>query len=148
MTEFGEEPTELSDEDGPTELERELAREVDRPAPLFARKEAPAPDAVDPIQGASAQEDPAEEQDVDQSIATIQGEEAPAQVNGERAPYDTEADGSPVVGDLLKIRFVEHHVVPTILVSCSSCPLAVGFGWLWPESAPGAQLSGFDLLTR
>jgi hypothetical protein len=40
--------------------------------------------------------------------------------NGERAPYDTELDGSPVVGDLLKIKFVEHQVVPTILVSVLS----------------------------
>ena len=30
---------------------------------------------------------------------------------------ETEEDGSPVVGDLLKIKFVENHVVPTILVS-------------------------------
>ena len=31
--------------------------------------------------------------------------------------FESEADGSPVVGDLLKMKFVEHHVVPTILVS-------------------------------
>lgn len=118
MTEFGEEPVDV-DEDGPTELEKELAKEVDRPAPLFARKE-PAPDTVDPIQGASGQSDSEEQTDVDQSIATIQGEEAPLS-NGERQAYETEADGNPVVGDLLKIRFVEHHVVPTILVSRISC---------------------------
>ena len=32
---------------------------------------------------------------------------------------ETEDDGSPVVGDLLKIKFVENRVVPTILVSFS-----------------------------
>lgn len=32
-------------------------------------------------------------------------------------PYETDFDGSPVVGDLLKMKFVEHKVVPTILVS-------------------------------
>ncbi|KAK0314079.1 sporulation-induced protein [Friedmanniomyces endolithicus] len=116
MTEFGEEPTD-SDDEGPSELEKELAKDVDRPAPLFARKEAPAADdSVDPILGSSTAHDGAQEEDnVDQSIATIQGEDAPAVSNGERMQYDTEADGSPVVGDLLKIRFVDYHVVPTIL---------------------------------
>ena len=32
-------------------------------------------------------------------------------------PYEPDEDGSPVVGDLLKIMFVKHRVVPTILVS-------------------------------
>ena len=32
---------------------------------------------------------------------------------------ETEEDGSPVVGDLLKVKFVENRVVPTILVSKS-----------------------------
>lgn len=31
--------------------------------------------------------------------------------------YEVDIDGSPVVGDLLKMMFVEHRVVPTILVS-------------------------------
>ncbi|EMC98244.1 hypothetical protein BAUCODRAFT_58834, partial [Baudoinia panamericana UAMH 10762] len=113
MTEFGEEPTDLDDE-GPTELERELAKEVEKPAPLFARKEPPPPDAIDPIHGASGQSDSEDQTDVDQSIATIQGGE-PFMTNGERQLYETEADGNPVVGDLLKMQFVEHQVVPTIL---------------------------------
>lgn len=33
------------------------------------------------------------------------------------AQYEVDIDGSPVVGDLLKMRFVENKVVPTILVS-------------------------------
>jgi SIT4-associating protein SAP185/190 len=33
------------------------------------------------------------------------------------AHYEVDIDGSPVVGDLLKMRFVENKVVPTILVS-------------------------------
>jgi SIT4-associating protein SAP185/190 len=32
-------------------------------------------------------------------------------------PYVIDIDGRPVVGDLLKMMFVEHQVVPTILVS-------------------------------
>lgn len=31
-------------------------------------------------------------------------------------PYEPDIDGTPVVGDLLKMNFVEHQVVPTILV--------------------------------
>lgn len=105
MTEFGEEK-EDSDDDGPSELEKELAQSADTPAPLFARKETSSPVKI-------VEE---EVEDIDQSIATIQGELTDT-TNGERAPYETEADGSPVVGDLLKMQFVDYHVVPTILVS-------------------------------
>ena len=107
MTEFGEDPID-SDEDGPSDLEKELARSADKPAPLFAKKEPPAPITIEQTE---------EPQDIDQSIATIQGEEASTLPNGERAPYETETDGRPVVGDMLKIQFVAHQVVPTILVS-------------------------------
>ena len=120
MTEFGEEPSD-SDDDGPSELEKELAKAhpEDKPAPLFARKEPPAPLKIEP---------PDEPKDIDASVTTIQGEES-VMSNGERAPYETEADGNPVVGDLLKIQFVEHQVVPTILVSTSLLtPQA-----LWPR---------------
>ena len=57
-----------------------------------------------------------EQQDIDQSVATIQGEQSTLS-NGDRKEYNTESDGSPVIGDMLKIQFVEHQVVPTILVS-------------------------------
>ncbi|SMR49079.1 unnamed protein product [Zymoseptoria tritici ST99CH_1E4] len=103
MSEFGQAPAE-EDEDGPSELERALARPEDKPAPLFVRKDSPTKEEVDADSS----------QDIDQSVATLHGHE-PAPTNGDRAPYDTELDGSPVVGDLLKIQFVEHQVVPTIL---------------------------------
>lgn len=111
MTEFGEEKSD-SDEDGPTELEKELARShpEDKPAPLFARKDPPAPLNIEKTE---------EPKDIDASVTTIQGAES-VMSNGERAPFETETDGSPVVGDLLKIQFVEHEVVPTILVSAFS----------------------------
>jgi len=118
MTELGEESPH-SDDEGPSELEKELANAVEKPAPLFARKEPPPVDTVDPIAGAPGQSDNEALHDVDESIATIQGEEV-APPNDERASYETEADGRPVVGDLLKIQFVEHQVVPTILVSALS----------------------------
>ena len=100
-----------TDDDAPSELERELAgRPEDKPAPLFVRKES-----------ASNEEADAEHsQDIDQSVVTLQGQEA-SDTDGEGAPYETEQDGKPVVGDLLKIQFVDHQVVPTILVgTCSN----------------------------
>ena len=116
MTEFGEEPNDADDE-CPSELGRETAgRPEDKPAPLFARKQPPSTNIVDPVHGTQGQPDNEEQQDIYRSVATLQGNEQ-AVVNGERAPYETEVDGSPVIGDLLKVRFVEHKVVPTILVS-------------------------------
>jgi SIT4-associating protein SAP185/190 len=42
-------------------------------------------------------------------------------VEGQYAPqYEVDVDGTPVVGDLLKMQFVENKVVPTILVSLST----------------------------
>ncbi|KAK3062264.1 sporulation-induced protein, partial [Teratosphaeriaceae sp. CCFEE 6253] len=124
MTEFGEERADTdSDEDedgGRSELERELARReaADRPAPLFARKEGAAAAAevgtVDPIRGLAGSGEGFEEggsggeeaEEGEQSLATLQGEEAGVEggLEGERLPYETEADGTPVVGDLLKMR--------------------------------------------
>ena len=112
MTEFGEERSD-SDDDGPSELEKELARghPEDKPAPLFVKKTE-----------ASASSTETEEKDADigESVTTIQ-DESSSQPNGERAPYETEEDGSPVVGDLLKTQFVEHKVVATILVRFPHC---------------------------
>lgn len=128
MTEFGEEPSFDTPEDGLTELERELANVAAKPAPLFARKEPAAPNEVDPLHGAAGDSPPVDDaDDIERSQATIQApEEGEAAVNGENEqagkslPYETEADGStPVVGDFLKIQFVEHRVVPTILVSAT-----------------------------
>ncbi|KAK5113848.1 hypothetical protein LTR62_003232 [Meristemomyces frigidus] len=124
MTEFGDEPTSSrsSDDDEPehlTELERELASlQAAKPAPLFTKRSVE--DAgTDPVLGDGGGED------VDSSIATIQGanggeagtggEGGGEGSVGERAEFETEGDGRAVVGDLLKMRFVEWGVVPTIL---------------------------------
>lgn len=108
MSEFGEEPMFHDDDNAPSELERELARSADKPAPLFAAKKDNS--TSDHNENAAAT---AEEGEISQSVATLQ---APSPTgSADRAPYDTELDGSPVVGDLLKLRFVEHQVVPTIL---------------------------------
>ncbi|KAK5131659.1 hypothetical protein LTR08_000786 [Meristemomyces frigidus] len=140
MSEFGEEPRDMEVLDEPepedslhAQLERELAREAAKPAPLFARSKASTSSAgahgsgsVDPIRGVSPASDEAvlgeEEEDVDASQATIQGpgdDSRDAAANGEggeRPPYETEADDqTPVVGDHLKMQFVAWKVVPTIL---------------------------------
>jgi hypothetical protein len=39
--------------------------------------------------------------------------------------FEIDIDGTPVVGDLLKITFVDNKVVPTILVGLSSVTAAV-----------------------
>lgn len=129
MTEFGEEPDAEGPYENSTEPESELLDAAEKPAPLFVRKEHSSTDTVEFVQGDLTQT-PSQEhvQDVEQSVATIQ-----AEVNGdssepmERPAYETEEDGSPVVGDLLKIQFVGHRVVPTILVSLFSSSIAMNF---------------------
>ena len=115
MTEFGEDSTDNFDDDGPSELEKELAK-AEKPAPLFAHKEPASSDSVDPVHG---RQSPDGSSDIDKSVATLQGDVA-AQTNGEGRHLSHEDEDSPVVGDLLKLRFVEHQVVPTILV-CAEC---------------------------
>lgn len=145
MTEFGEEQTHEGkhislltqqlaqqplnmdvDDDAPSELEKALARPEDKPAPLnfVKREQQPAQEESN----SSSQADSEQAPNIDESVATLQGQEAPTLPNGERAAYDTELDGSPVVGDLLKIQFVEHQVVPTILVSAGFLGVEIASG--------------------
>lgn len=79
-----------------------LSHPEDRPAPLFTNKTQSAP--------SSNGEDPSE------STATLQPVDAQNN-EGDNGLWEADIDGTPVVGDLLKIMFVEHQVVPTILVS-------------------------------
>lgn len=106
-----------------TQTEQDAARNPeDRPAPLFARPSS-AQIGHDPIMGSPS---PAAEGDasmVDESITTLMADaDADADVHQQaNTPddclYERDLDGSPVIGDLLKMQFVEHQVVPTILVS-------------------------------
>ncbi|KAI6874502.1 SAPS-domain-containing protein [Hortaea werneckii] len=124
MSEFGEEPSNSPNDDGPSELERELAKQAERPAPLFAKRETTA-EGVDPVHGGpspDASEQPQQNtEDVERSTATLQPTAEEGEIgnsehdDGERPAYETEDDGRPVVGDLLKIRFVEEKVVSTIM---------------------------------
>lgn len=97
----------------------------DKPQPLFASRPdhphqdipLPRPDEQEPGGGNS--------QD---SIDTTQGEEGDSVrsvlMGGNDQNYtphvENDVDGQPMVGDFLKIMFVEHKVVPTILVSPSA----------------------------
>jgi len=90
----------------------------DKPAPLFARKKTdpnktPTPASPEPPSSPSATRHP--EQDT--SLAAKMGSETSniegdSEVNQEQSIQATE---KPVVGDYLKIMFVENQVVPTIL---------------------------------
>jgi SIT4-associating protein SAP185/190 len=80
----------------------------DKPAPLFSKKPK-APEATVESEGTEptlSTEPASAEEDV-----TITSHEIEHDL-----PYEPDVDGSPVVGDLLKMKFVEHHVVSTILV--------------------------------
>lgn len=91
----------------------------DTPAPLFSKKaqailgNATDPSTVDvgqpePIQPPLHHEPPSLDED-QQHLSELD--------DNNDLPYTIDVDGKPVVGDLLKMQFVEHHVVPTILVS-------------------------------
>ncbi|KAF2264649.1 extragenic suppressor of kinetochore protein 1 [Lojkania enalia] len=92
----------------------------DKPAPLFAGK---------PRATTAAEEPKADSSRFTAAVAESEGSEVTpidetssarsvlfGGAEGQYAPqYEVDIDGSPVVGDLLKIKFVENKVVPTIL---------------------------------
>jgi SIT4-associating protein SAP185/190 len=82
------------------------AHPEDKPAPLFSGK--PRPKSISEAETIVA-EAPSEQGSHDAQTSSPQGDEL-------AAPYEVDVDGSPVVGDFLKMMFVEYHVVPTILV--------------------------------
>jgi SIT4-associating protein SAP185/190 len=93
----------------------------DKPAPLFSGKRSESPEKLDlpSAEGSTSTDD----RTPDASVETNHtGEGQTASLNqtsedDDAPPYELDIDGQPVVGDLLKMKFVEHHVVPTILVS-------------------------------
>ena len=93
----------------------------DKPAPLFARHSSQTtsnPDLSHPINKEGAESN-------ESTIDTTQGEEGDTarsmMMSGTEQSFiphfEYDVDGQPIVGDYLKMMFVEHHVVPTILVS-------------------------------
>lgn len=101
----------------------------DKPAPLFAGK--PRNTGLNE-DGRAAKSDPSKftagVSESEGSEVTPIDESSSARsvllggVEGQYGPqYEVDIDGTPVVGDLLKMMFVENKVVPTILVSPSNC---------------------------
>lgn len=97
----GEQGTSASDNKQP---EPEASRPEDVPPPLFSSNEQPVKSTEAPTtettKGPNTVKDGSEEDSAEQYI-------------------QLDTDGQPVVGDYLKIMFVENKVVPTILVSIS-----------------------------
>jgi SIT4-associating protein SAP185/190 len=95
-----------------------LAADSATPAPLFARRNTSeqTSDAPSPFTQAN----------INLGIKTDEPSNEDSQVGPDDEPgpeIQTEDDGTPVLGDLLKMQFTEHHVVPTILVSLiTRCP--------------------------
>ena len=92
----------------------------DRPAPLFANRsdqhacqEADRPDLSKTISESQDTIDTTLAEEGDSSRSLLMGGQNPEQ---DFLPHiDDDIDGQPLVGDFLKMMFVEHHVVPTIL---------------------------------
>lgn len=117
----------------PTPAESETQPEdVDKPAPLFAQSSPSAEEhavSADEPQEADESEPPAEQEPADEAVETAETtkevessvekidavpNEAPeGQLEAPEAPDLSNVQ--PVVGDFLKMQFVEHNVVPTIL---------------------------------
>jgi SIT4-associating protein SAP185/190 len=93
----------------------------DRPAPLFAKKRPQSPEKErdseesHPAPDSTTSETTTVEADTADDGKALTSE--PPEHEDEVPPYEVDLDGAPVVGDLLKMMFVDHHVVPTILVS-------------------------------
>ncbi len=99
----------------------------DKPAPLFASR------SDQTLQQNNTGTRPSENHvglnNSSETIDTTQGEEGDSVksilLSGNEQEFEshveTDIDGQPVVGDFLKMMFVEHRVVPTILVSSEPC---------------------------
>jgi SIT4-associating protein SAP185/190 len=100
----------------PTEDLALLPHPEDKPAPLFAKK-SPSTETTDPqpaesnINAGNLDTTMGEAGDISNSV--VMGNEEDHQQSSSEEPI------TPVVGDFLKMQFVEHKVVPTILVSDS-----------------------------
>ena len=99
----------------------------DKPAPLFAGGSESNIEGEKPTKSAGDEVDEGESQ---HTVNTIRGEEGDSNrsllVSGNEQSFlpqfEYDIDGQPMVGDFLKIMFVEHQVVPTILVCHDRLP--------------------------
>ncbi|KAH6673253.1 SIT4 phosphatase-associated protein-domain-containing protein [Halenospora varia] len=85
----------------------------DKPAPLFAKKSEPSPEV--PTEQAPASN--ASIESMDTTMGEAGDSSSSVLMNTEEQPQHSyvEAPANAVVGDFLKMQFVEHKVVPTIL---------------------------------
>jgi SIT4-associating protein SAP185/190 len=89
----------------------------DTPAPLFAGKKPQEVNSEASEQTAAPARDKPEAPDAPPTAETESGSVLHSgQEENHNTAYTVDIDGTPVVGDLLKIQFVENKVVPTILV--------------------------------
>ena len=98
----------------------------DKPAPLFSGK------VTSPTKGSVAD---AAESSANDSTGALANDGSTIGQNGESVllghdqtftpQLETDEDGQPIVGDYLKMMFVEHKVVPTILVCPPFCFAAI-----------------------
>lgn len=100
----------------------------DKPPPLFAdRAEPPSHNMGDTAHRPSEQGlASGSSQDTIDTTLGEEGDSTRSVLLGGNEPsfssqVENDVDGQPIVGDYLKMMFVEHQVVPTILVSLKSC---------------------------
>ena len=100
----------------------------DKPPPLFADRSEPSAHDLEDTTHRPSQQGLASGSSQD-TIDTTLGEEGDSTrsvlLGGNEPSFSSQVendmDGQPIVGDYLKMMFVEHQVVPTILVSLESC---------------------------
>ena len=94
----------------------------DKPAPLFAaRTDTSSSGQLHPIEKSAQDLETRNSEDtVDTTLAQEGDSDRSALLTTAQQPFypdiETETDGQPIVGDYLKMMFVQHQVVPTILV--------------------------------
>ena len=93
----------------------------DKPAPLFASRLSQPPDSAEKIPSTEDGMEPNDGQETDDTNLAEEGDtnRSVLMTGSEQSflpQFEYDIDGQPIVGDFLKMMFVEHHVVPTILV--------------------------------
>ena len=85
------------------------------PAPLFANRQHHQPQTASQSEPSSEEHQQPDQARNENSTTATASEQPNDQQQQAVHVIETEADGSPVVGDFLKINFIENRVVPTIL---------------------------------
>lgn len=110
--------------ENPSESDRVMSpHPEDTPAPLFSAPQAPESGVQRPPESPKKPETGASENEAKDDGAEPKDSSAPEASAEGQGKAETTGSVEPVVGDLLKMQFVEHRVVPTILVSLSLAPM-------------------------